>query len=301
MLRNTKHFLGSGIISLLLIPHLSMAEEICQSSSTAATYSSDDNMSGQPRLIWSDEFNVDGNLDSSFWNFEQGFARNHEYQWYQTDNAYCKDGMLVIECRKESSPNPLYEEGSKEWRRSRPNIEYTSSSVNTKDKVEFTYGTLEVRARIPIGPGAWPAIWTLGTEKEWPSNGEIDVLEYYRIKGIPHILANAAWGTDIRYNAKWNSKRVPFSEFTEKDPDWSSKFHIWKLVRDDKSIKIYLDDALINDIDLSTTENPDGFNPMQQPHYILLNLALGGDNGGEPHPDAFPLRYEIDYVRLYDR
>lgn len=250
-------------------------------------------------LVWHDEFDREGMPDSLIWNFEHGFVRNHEDQWYQRDNAYCTDGLLVIECRKEQRQNPRFKMGSEEWRESRPNIEYTSSSVNTRGKIEFQYGSLEVRARIPVGPGAWPAIWTLGKKGEWPSNGEIDIMEYYRIDGIPHILANAACGTDRRYTAKWNSMRVPFEKFLAKDSDWVSKFHVWRMDWDEKAIRIYIDDELINDIDLKEMENPDGTNPMRQPHYVLLNLALGGDNGGELDDDAFPLRYEIDYVRLY--
>ena len=76
--------------------------------------------------------------------------------------------------------------------------------------------TFEVRARIPVGKGAWPAIWTLGSSMEWPSCGEIDIMEFYRKHGIPHILANAAWGTDRQWNAKWNSKAIPFIHFLEK-------------------------------------------------------------------------------------
>lgn len=78
------------------------------------------------------------------------------------------------------------------------------------------YGRFEVRARIPVGKGAWPAIWTLGSSMEWPSCGEIDIMEFYRKHGIPHILANAAWGTDRQWNAKWNSKAIPFIHFWRK-------------------------------------------------------------------------------------
>lgn len=249
--------------------------------------------------LWSDEFDIDGPLDSLTWNFEEGFVRNHEDQWYQPQNAYCRDGLLIIECRAETRPNPLFREGADNWRESRPTIDYTSASVNTRGKKEFLYGSLEVRARIPSGPGAWPAIWTLGVDREWPSNGEIDIMEYYRIDGKPHILANAAWGTDRRYTARWNSATVPFGRFLSEDPDWASKFHIWRMDWDENAVRIYLDGTLINEIDLTQTVNPDGFNPMRQPHYILLNLALGGDHGGAPDLQALPLRYEIDYVRLY--
>ena len=137
------------------------------------------------QLVWSDEFNTDGALDSSVWNFEQGYARNEEVQWYQADNAVCKDGCLVIEARKEENrKNPLYVSGSNDWRKRRELIEYTSSSVTTAGKKEFLYGRFEVKARIPVAKGAWPAIWTLGSGMEWPSCGEIDIMEYYQIKGV---------------------------------------------------------------------------------------------------------------------
>lgn len=256
------------------------------------------------RLVWSDEFEADGRLDSSVWNYENGFARNHELQWYQPDNAYCKDGLLVIEARKEKRPNPLYKEGSTDWRTSRESIECTSSSVTTAGKKEFLYGCFEIRARIPVGKGAWPAIWTLGRSMDWPSNGEIDIMEFYRKQGVPHILANAAWGTDRPWTAKWNSKAVPFAHFLEKNPDWASEFHIWRMDWDEEAIRLYLDDELLNEIFLKDTYNGsigEGKNPFMQPHYLLLNLAVGGDNGGEVSEEAYPMRYEIDYVRVYQR
>ena len=118
------------------------------------------------RLVWSDEFNTEGRLSPSVWNYEQGYVRNEEAQWYQPDNAVCKGGFLVIEARKERNrQNPLYIPGSNDWRKEREFIEYTSSSVTTAGKKEFLYGRFEVRARIPVAKGAWPAIWTLRFRK----------------------------------------------------------------------------------------------------------------------------------------
>lgn len=257
------------------------------------------------RLVWSDEFNTDGLLDSNTWNFEQGYARNEEAQWYQPDNAVCKDGLLVIEARREQNrKNPLYLSGSKEWRQNREWIEYTSSSVTTAGKKEFLYGRFEVKARMPVAKGAWPAIWTLGSGMDWPSCGEIDIMEYYQINGTPHILANAAWGTDRPWNAKWRSKAIPYSHFTERDPDWASKFHIWRMDWDEEAIKLYLDDELLNEIPLKETINGSigkGTNPFTKPQYILLNLAIGGINGGPIDEAALPMKYEIDYVRVYQK
>lgn len=261
--------------------------------------------SQQWRLVWSDEFTAAGRPDPATWNFEHGFVRNHEAQWYQEQNAWQEDGLLIIEARREHNlPNPTYREGSPQWGRQRPTIDYTSACLTTQGKRTFRYGRLEVSARIPTAGGSWPAIWTLGSGMPWPSCGEVDVMEYYRIGGVPHILANAAWGCDEPHRAVWNSRRVPFAHFTGRDPQWAQRFHLWRMDWDERFIRIYLDDELINTIELSQTVNGAigrHANPFQEPHYILLNLALGGDNGGTIDDDALPMRYEIDYVRIYEQ
>ena len=255
------------------------------------------------KLVFHDEF--DGNsVNWDVWKSEQGFVRNEEHQWYQPQNAFIENGLLVLEGRLDSIPNPRYRKYSNRWQEVRPYAQYSSASINTRDTYSFLYGRLEVRARIPAVMGSWPAIWTLGTQHPWPSCGEIDVMEYYHINGVPHILANAAWGNDRHNDAVWNSKRIPYQHFLEKDPYWNEKFHIWLMDWDTQHLKIYLDGELLNDVDLSTTVNGRVGryqNPMQQPHYILLNLAIGGINGGEPQANAFPMRYEIDYVRVYQK
>lgn len=257
----------------------------------------------QLTLVWSDEFERDGCLDNSFWNYENGFKRNNEDQWYQPENAICENGRLVITARAEhKKKNPDYDKKSRDWRKNRKYIACTSASVTTAGKKEFMYGRFEVRARIPVAGGAWPAIWTLGREMQWPSCGEIDIMEYYAINGVPHILANAAWGNDQPYRAVWATEKIPFTHFTDKDADWAEKFHVWRMDWDEKSIRLYLDDELLNEIPLKKTVNGkigDYRNPFMQPHYLLLNLAIGGTNGGTPDPDAFPMKYEIDYVRVY--
>ena len=118
------------------------------------------------------------------------------------------------------------------------------------------------------------------------------------------ILANAAWGTDRQWNAKWNSKAIPFIHFLEKNSDWASEFHIWRMDWDEEAIRLYLDDELLNEILLKDTYNGSigsYKNPFMQPQYILLNLAVGGINGGEVEINTYPIRYEIDYVRVYQK
>jgi beta-glucanase (GH16 family) len=263
----------------------------------AVVYGRSSAHSGEYRLVWSDEFNGEGAPDSTAWSYETGFTRNEELQWYQPDNARCTGGVLKITGRKERVKNPCYEADSRNWKLNREYAEYTASSIKTVSKKEFLYGRFEVRAKIPTASGAWPAIWTLGNAMPWPACGEIDMMEYYRIEGVPHILANAAW-RDQRRTA-WDAEKIPFAHFTDRDPQWADKFHIWRMDWDEQAIRLYLDDELLNETLLRNTQT-DAPNPFRQPHYILLNLAIG-QNGGVPDDAAFPLVYEVDYVRVYQK
>lgn len=249
------------------------------------------------KLVWADEFDKDGRPDPMKWNFENGFVRNEEAQWYQPDNAVVKDGILIIEARRERKPNPNYKAGSDNWKTNREFMDYTSASLTTSGKGAWTYGRFEMRARIDTRSGLWPAFWTVGQSGEWPSGGEIDIMEFYRGK----LLANFAWGTNRRWNAKWNSFAKPSSEFP--DPDWSKKFHVWRLDWDENSMKLSVDGQVLNTQDVNQTINGDaaGRNPFRAPHFIILNLAVGGQNGGDPAVTEFPARFEIDYVRVYGR
>lgn len=247
------------------------------------------------QLVWADEFETDGRPDSSNWNYEYGFVRNHELQWYQPDNAYCKDGILIIEARQETKVNPEYDSTSNDWRKNRPNIEYTSSCLITRHKHQWRFGRFELRAKIPTDSGIWPAWWTLGVEKSWPANGEIDIMEYYR----DTLLANVAFlGKDGK--TEWYDSKHGLQKM---GANWANEFHIWRMDWTEEAIELYVDDLLLNRVALHLTHNKDNsnFNPFTQPHYMLLNLALGGMNGGELKDSRFPQKFEIDYVRVYQK
>ncbi len=247
-------------------------------------------------LIWADEFNKPGAPDSSNWGFEKGFVRNNEDQWYQEPNAWCENGILILEARKEKKPNPAYQPGSDDWQKNRDSILYTASSIHTSGKQSWQYGRFEMRGRISINQGVWPAWWTLGVSGAWPANGEIDIMEYYRGK----LLANiACLGPDKK--AEWFSNT--FSIDSLGGDAWASKFHIWRMDWDEKSIALFIDNQLLNRVETAKLENKDGseFNPFHQPHYMLLNLALGGTNGGDLSGTDFPKRFEVDYVRVYQK
>jgi beta-glucanase (GH16 family) len=247
-------------------------------------------------LVWSDEFNKDGVPDPANWNYEKGFVRNHELQYYQPENAWCEKGNLIIEARKEDKPNTGYIEGSTDWKKNRPTINYTSSCLRTSGLKTWQYGRFEMRGRIDISSGMWPAWWTLGVSKGWPGNGEIDIMEFYRGK----LLANVAClGADRK--AEWFSNT--FSTDSLGGTKWSSRFHVWRMDWTEEFIALYLDDHLLNKVNLDKLVNKDGsnFNPFKQPHYMLLNFALGGDNGGDVSLTSFPRRFEVDYVRVYQK
>jgi beta-glucanase (GH16 family) len=254
-------------------------------------------------LIWCEEFDVDGKPDQRKWTYEFGFVRNRELQWYQPQNAYCKNGSLIIEARRERTDNPHYNPHSNDWRTNREFAEYTSSCLHTKGLFEFTgEGYFEFKARIDTSMGSWPAIWLLGTQGGWPYNGEIDIMEFYRINNEPHLLANVAWGSSKSYSGEWDSEKIHFKNFLKNDPNWVKKYHVWSMHWDQSTIKLYLDGSLLNTVDLKKTVNPDGSNPFEptKKFYLLLNLAIGS-NGGDPSRTKFPIRFEVDYVRIYQK
>jgi beta-glucanase (GH16 family) len=271
---------------------MASVQSITESNTAAWDFSKDGY-----KLVWADEFNKNGKPDPTKWKFENGFVRNEEHQWYQQENAWCENGILVIEGRKENKPNPLYDKDSQQWRNSRKNIEYTSSSINTSGLHAWQYGRFEMRGKIDVSAGLWPAWWTLGVNGEWPSNGEIDIMEYYKGK----ILANIAIGTAKRYNAEWHGKTKSITELGGKE--WASKFHVWRMDWTEKDISLFVDDELMITMPMDKLYNKDssGTHPFKQPHYMLLDLAMGGLNGGSLGDTRFPNRFEVDYVRVYQK
>lgn len=249
------------------------------------------------KLVFHDEFNVDGKPDANYWTFEKGYVRNSEAQYYQEDNTWCEGGNLIIEGRKNDAGHS-----------------YTSSSMISRGKTSgkyisaWMYGRFEVKAKIPAYKGCWPAIWLLGTEGEWPYNGEIDMMEYYPNGSTELLHANVAWGSTKRWNPVWNSQTKKLSDLETKDSNWRNEFHVWRMDWDEDYIKLYVDDELLNTTDLTETVDPrtdwfpsDNVNPYRDHYlYLLLNLALGSA-GGSLSNTPFPCKYYIDYVRIYQK
>jgi beta-glucanase (GH16 family) len=167
----------------------------------------------------------------------------------------------------------------------------------TRGLHSWQYGRFEMRGRIDTRPGLWPAFWTLGIKGPWPHNGEIDIMEYYR--GM--LLANVAWGGAKPFQPIWADTRKPIESFN--GPAWSGAFHVWRMDWDERAIVLSVDGLTLNEVELTRTINQDGSgtNPFHAPHYLLLNLAIGGSSGGDPSKTEFPARFEVDYVRVYQR
>ena len=235
---------------------------------------------------------MDGPPDPASWQFETGFVRNMELQWYQAPNAAVAGGVLTIEGRRERVPNPGYQAGSADWRTSRAFADYTSSSITTAGKRTFTYGRFKARARIDVRQGSWPAFWTLGTTGGWPGGGEVDIMEFYASKVLANVCRPAG-GT-----CAWSSGIQTLADL---GPDWPSQFHVWAMEWDATRIDLFLDGKSTNHFDVAGAVGAGVVNPyVARPVYLLLNLALGA-NGGDPAGSTSPLKYEIDYVRVYQR
>jgi beta-glucanase (GH16 family) len=234
------------------------------------------------RLVWSDEFNYSGLPDSARWNYETGFVRNGEAQYYEAKNlanSKVQNGRLTITARYNSlDKSPI-----------------TSASIITKDKFSFQYGRIEVRAKMPTGSGAWPAIWTLGVNRNivgWPRCGEIDILEW--LGWAPqYILGSIHTATASGQETSRVAPYIP-QDFST----LSTKFHVYAIEWTSSQIKYFYDNinyATYRAADVTTTE----WEPFTKPHYLLLNLAIGGSSGGKIDYSKFPFVYQIDYVRYY--
>lgn len=266
------------------------------------------------RLVFAEEFSTDGTPDHDIWNFEEGFKRNNEDQYYNGDkNCYIQDGVLVIEGKyvlDEKIKNPKYDKYNTGWpSRIGRYLTWTSGSMQSKGSwnsgYTWNYGIYEVRAKVPQHVGSWPAIWSTGMQYEWPYGGEIDIMEYYGNR----IHANVCWGDGKRWAGHWNSATVHDNEL---GAGWGDEYHIWRMVWDYDHMELWCDDILVNNINLDTTNNDkytagdiddgDGCNPFRDVrHMMWLNLALGGNNGGSLANTPRPLYYLIDYARVYQK
>ena len=250
------------------------------------------------KLTWSDEFDYTGLPDAKHWTNEIGFIRNKEAQYYtvgRKENARVENGHLIIEARKEKFPNARGTAGSSDWRRVEF-AEITSASLTTRGIKEQRYGRVEVKAKLPQGRGVWPAIWMLGTDRArvgWPRCGEIDIMEYVGFE--PNTIhANIHTGKYNHVRKTGKGSRIQIEKPYE-------AFHVYAIEWTPERIDFFVDDKKYFTYEKEPNAGEDVW-PFDQPHYLILNLAIGGAWGGQKGIDdsIFPQKYEIDYVRMFE-
>ncbi|SEA45275.1 Glycosyl hydrolases family 16 [Chitinophaga terrae (ex Kim and Jung 2007)] len=247
------------------------------------------------KLIWQEEFNYTGLPDTSKWSYEVGHVRNREQQYYtnaRPENIQVADGLLHIKGRKEDWPNAAYNPGSREWNRKDSLARYTSASINTNKKFAFTYGRIEVRAKLPAGGGMWPAIWMLGADHShggWPMAGEIDIMEF--IGNEPsNIYGTIHWGKAGGGHTSSGSKISA--------PSLHDDFHVYAVEWNRDELSVWFDDSVYHRFPLAKAQAGD-FNAFRHPFYILLNLAMGADWPGPIDDSVLPQELLVDWVRVY--
>jgi beta-glucanase (GH16 family) len=235
------------------------------------------------KLVWSDDFDYAGMPDSSKWSYDIGGHGwgNNEKQYYtskELKNAAVENGMLTITATKEN-----FESSS-----------YTSARLVTKNKGDWKYGRIEVKAKLPKGRGLWPAIWMLPTAMEyggWPKSGEIDIMEHVG------YLPDSIFGTvhTGAYNHAIGTQKGS-SVFAD---DVADQFHVYTLDWNEERINIYIDDKLYFTFNNEKKSSQEW--PFDKTFYLVLNVAVGGNWGGKEGIDdtVFPQKMQVDYVRVY--
>lgn len=239
------------------------------------------------QLVWADEFNYTGLPDSKKWGYDvanPGWVNDEAQAYYanRQENSRVENGKLIIEARLDNYQNNLY----------------SSARLVTKNRGDWTYGRIEVRAKLPYGKGTWPAIWMLPTvwnlgNGGWPDNGEIDIMEHVGYNpGVIHASTHCN-----KYVHTMGTQKTA----TTSIPDAMSAFHTYTMEWTKDEIKMYVDDKHY------FTSYNEGLGwqywPFFKDFHIILNIAVGGSWGGAQGIDnsIFPQRMEVDYVRVYKK
>lgn len=239
------------------------------------------------KIKWAEEFN-EAAINTENWTFEigngcnQGICGwgNNELESYtdQEENARIENGHLIIEAKPEGETG------------------YSSARMITKDKEEFRFGRIDIRAKLPKGQGIWPAIWMLGANIDdvgWPACGEIDIMEL-----VGH-QPTSVHGT-VHYGPPAPQNQYKGSSINTTSGDFSDRFHVFSLVWQAGSMYWYVDDVVYFDV------SPDKLGnytyPFNQNFFFILNVAVGGNWPGSPdETTVFPQRMEVDYIRVFER
>lgn len=240
-------------------------------------------------LVWSEEFNSDS-LNEENWNrqVEPAGRFNDEWQRYtnSTDNAYVENNKLVIEAKHVGEAHGVNQ--------------YTSARLNTANKQSWTYGKIVARIKLPHGMGIWPAFWMLGAnidenggDTPWPQCGEIDILELYGAKDDSVVEANLHYADSTNSHAQMGAVSFKLDTGT-----FSDEYHLFELEWKPEQIIWKVDGQPYAALDISSAE----FNEFHRPHFLLLNIAVGGTFAGRPDATTpFPQKMYVDWIRVFQQ
>lgn len=230
-------------------------------------------------LVWNDEFEG-ASLNLQDWTQETGGNGwgNNELEYYTTDNTSIVDGNLVIEARRES----------------RGSRNYTSARIITRGKQEFLYGRIDIRAVLPQGQGIWPALWMLGGNigsVGWPSCGEIDIMEMIGGGGRENTTHGTIHWSNTNNNHQYQGGSNRLSSGT-----FSDEFHVFSIIWNEEEIVWLRDDTEFHSESITPADRTE----FHKPHFLIFNVAVGGNWPGNPNNSTFfPQRMIVDYVRVF--
>ncbi len=238
------------------------------------------------KLIWSEEFDYEGKVNPDKWTYITGdIGVNNELQCYtdSLENVLVKDNKLTITLKKQKKDLN----------------DFTSGRIVTRGKMAFVTGKIEVKAKIPVQKGSWPAIWMLADDaSSWPDCGEIDIMEHVVTHGD-----QVAYAIHTNHNNHTNNtaigKKVPLANV-------GSDYNIYGLEITEDELIFFLDEKEIGVIKKSdvckglSKEDEWKAWPFTTEFHLILNIATGGW-GGPVEPDFVSDKMEVEYVRVYQR
>lgn len=240
-------------------------------------------------LVWQDEFDGAA-LDASKWSVQTGDGcavdlcgwGNNELQWYQGANAVVDGGLLTITARRESAGGRAY----------------TSARLRTVGKGDWTYGRVDVRARLPIGQGLWPAVWMLPTDEAygtWAASGEIDIVEL-----VGHE-PNRVHGT-LHYGGPFPANENSGAAYTLPSGTFADAFHVFSLEWEEGEIRWYVDGRRYQTQRQWNSTGGSFPAPFDRRFHLVVNVAVGGNWPGNPDATTvFPQTMDVDWIRVYQR
>lgn len=240
-------------------------------------------------LVWEDNFEGEV-IDTTFWSFQEGDGCPHlcgwgnkELQYYTSapSNIALKNGHLVIQAHKQKHKTS----------------EYTSAKLITRNKLDWKYGRIEIKAKIPDGLGTWPAFWmlpTLDRNMSWPRDGEIDIME--------HVGYNAGMIYGTIHTEKFNHMLGTNKTDSIRVNDAHAVFHTYAIEWDEEGIAWFVDDVKYNDLK-KNDEGVDGWPFNEHKFHLIINLAVGGHWGGAKGigEDIWPQQLIVDYVKYFEK